>query len=73
MGFSAQLLHVSESTKKEYPYGKIKIDAFYSFVFEICLFLILTVFNYFTKKTQNNIKYLNEHEEEIHRLVLLEK
>ena len=57
----------------KYPHGKIHVEAFESFIFELCTFVILTVFNYFTKKTQNNIKYLNEHEEEIRRLVNLEK
>jgi len=71
IGYSTYVTKTA-ATAKDFPHGKIGVHTFQSLIFELCTFIILTIFNFFTKKTENNIKYLNEHEEEIHRLVELE-
>jgi len=50
IGYTTYLTKKAEDAK-DFPHGKIGVHAFQSLIFEICTFVILTIFNYFTKKT----------------------
>ena len=57
------------TTEKDYPLGKIEIKAFMSMAFEIVMFLTLSIFYFFTRRTESNIKYLDEHALEVKQMI----